>query len=196
MSTHITLLQFLPPWRSISGVARYRFNSDLELRRTKKLKARKAWNKTAKNIDGLVLRPIWPSRKSLVLANLDGQKYLFEMNGETASPGTTGINIDDPSFQMQILERGLYRRFVFSNDQETYIFRDLSGRLIGPQRTAFEVFPEDDFSAFARLIGILRDSKLRKTLFNDFGRHRFKYSKWIASPNKESVKVFREELLN
>ena len=185
MTPTITLVQFLPPWRSLSGVRRYQLNSDGSMTRVKDAKRKKVLRKAVKHVDGLFLKPVWPSDRGLILISHEGDQRLYETRGRKITPGTKGIDLDDPNFEMGIQERGLYRRYCFTNGEETYVFRDFSARLIGPQRAAWDIFPEDDFSAFARLINILETDELREKLLTDFDRHRFKYSKWL---NRERSK--------
>lgn len=182
MTTPITLVQFLPLWRSLSGVRRYQLEADMTMTRIKDAKKKKVARKAVKNVDGLFLKPVWPSNRGLILVSHDGEQRLYETRGRQVTPGSKGIDLNDPRFEMKIQERGVYRRYCFTHGSETYIFRDFAARLIGPQRAAWDVFPENDFSSFAKLISILENDELRTKLFTDFDRHRFKYSKWTNRP--------------
>lgn len=182
MTPPLTLVQFLPLWRSLSGVRRYQLHDDGTMSRIKDAKTKKVLRKSVKNVDGLFLKPVWPSNRGLILVSHEGDQRLYEVRGRQITPGSKGIDLDDPQFEMKIQERGLYRRYVFTDGSETYVFRDFEARLIGPQRAAWDIFPENDFSSFAKLISILDNDELRTKLFTDFDRHRFKYSKWMNRP--------------
>ncbi|MEM9600551.1 MAG: hypothetical protein AAF926_05980 [Pseudomonadota bacterium] len=91
------------------------------------------------------------------------------------------IDVLDDSFRTEIRERLLYRTFLFADSRHTLVFRDMEGRLLGPQRTAFDIFPMEDFSPFSRLIQILSNPVSRMSLILDMQAHRLDYPKWIGT---------------
>lgn len=179
MSEPAILVQFLPPWRSLSGLRRFKLHADGRLVPYKAVKPRKALSKGPKNIDGLLLRPSWPTRRGLALICTSAGTHLHALDGQCIAPDSNPIDINDPTLVMKTAERGLYRRFSFETSVQSLVYRDFAGRLVGPQRKAYETFPDTDFSPFARLMMMLEDPALRKTLLADLAKHRFKYSHWI-----------------
>jgi hypothetical protein len=192
MSQTYKIIQFSAPWQGRSGFRR--FDLDLETARlspSKPVKCRKMLRKAVKDIDGMLLRPVWPTRKGLILLNLPEGLKLFSVAGHRIVDPDSPISIDRPDFRCDVTERLIFRKFRFVTDDATLIFQDLSGRLVGPERVATEIFPEEDFSPFARLIHILTDENARDKLLSDLERRRFKYTRWI-DPLKTNPRILTQ----
>ncbi|WP_298919007.1 hypothetical protein [uncultured Algimonas sp.] len=175
-----TLVQFMSPWQGRLGFKRYRIAPDGQLSPHKPVKCKKMIRKAASAIDGLLLRPAWPTRRALCLVADKGAARLLNATGGRLDTDGPVLSLDDPSLRITVADRLLYRRFGFSTDDGTLSYRDMAGRLIGPQRMALDVFPEEDFSPFARLAGILRDERSRTKLLSGLAQRRFDYSRWIG----------------
>ncbi|MGB6231597.1 MAG: hypothetical protein WBF53_15890 [Litorimonas sp.] len=183
MKQTVLLVQFLPPWRG-SRIDRFRFHTDGHLEAHKPVRTEKALHKAARNVDGLVLRPSWPTQRGLALVHQGRDTHLYELDGFQVRPDSAPMDLADPTFRMHVAERIFYRRFTFETSKRRIVFRDFAGRLVAPQRASFETFPEEDFSPFARLIGMLGNDALRARLLADFDKHRFRYSRWLTRPDR------------
>lgn len=180
MSKKTTLVQFLAPWQGQSGFKRYALSPESKtLKPFKSIRREKMLRKAAKKVDGLLLRGTWPSSRAMILIRDENGVRLGSVSGNHIDGSESMIDIEDPTFEMKIVERILYRKFIFKTATRTLTFADFAGRLIGPYRVATEVFPPDDFSPFARLIAILRNPEHKRTFVADLERRRFKYSRWV-----------------
>ncbi|GHA85896.1 hypothetical protein GCM10009069_06380 [Algimonas arctica] len=179
MTDTITLLQFKSPWQGRSGFARYNQNTVTgELTPARKAKTKKLLRKGQKNTDGLILFPTWPTRKGLVVTADETGLQLTQVVRGRPDQSSAPISTADPAFRSEIAERLLYRSFTFSDGTTEMNFSDLSARLVGAQRTAYEVFPTPDFSPFARLIGIINNPDAHAKLVSDLNAGRFDYPRW------------------
>jgi hypothetical protein len=179
MSEDLTLLQFQSPWQGRAGFARYHLDQETgTLTPARNAKTKKLLRKGQKGIDGFVLFPSWPTRKGLIVTP--------DANGLCLKPVVRGqvdvaaepIKTSDPAYSNVISERGLYRKFSFSDGSQTLRFSDLSARLVSSHRTAYEIFPTPDFSPFARLIRIINDQDAHAKLVSDLNEGRFDYPSW------------------
>ena len=190
MNRHFKIVQFLAPWRGRSGFNRFQLDLDNALiSPLKPIKCRKMLDKSVKQTDGLLLRPVWPSRKGLVVVNLPEGLKLFPIHGTQILNADTPMDANDPTLRLKVDERLLYRRFEFQTNDMTLVYRDMAGRLVGPQRLATQIFPDEDFSPFARLISMLADEGAKQTLLSDLNRRRFKYSRWLKAISSERSAV-------
>lgn len=179
MTDTITLLQFKSPWQGRSGFARY--HQDVvtgELTQARRAKTKKLLRKGQKNTDGLILFPTWPTRKGLVVTAGDAGLQLTQVVRGRPDLSSASISTADPAFRSDIAERLLYRNFTFDDGTTEMSFSDLSARLVGSQRTAYEVFPTPNFSPFARLIRIIENPDAHAKLVSDLNAGRFDYPRW------------------
>lgn len=180
MTNTLNIIQFQSPWQGRLGFKRYAFDpASSVLSPSKAIRCEKLMRKAARKVDGLLLRPSWPTRHALCLIHDADDTRLFKVVGHQVDRTGPSLSIDDPDFTMDVAERILYRRFTFRSGDVSFTYRDMAGRLMGPQRVATQIFPDDDFSPFARLVGMLRDDRCRDKLLSDLDRRRFKYSRWI-----------------
>lgn len=179
MPDGLTLLQFQSPWQGRAGFARHHLDTETGvLTPARRAKTKKLLRKGQKNIDGFVLFPSWPTRQGLVVTPTTDGLCLTTVRGGRIDPNVRAIHTSDANYSDKIAERGLYRRFSFSNGEETIGFSDLSARLVTSHRTAYEIFPTADFSPFARLIRIIGDPDAHAKLVNDLNAGRFDYPRW------------------
>jgi hypothetical protein len=182
MAQSLTLLQFQSPWQGRTGFARYHVDTDTgTLSPARKAKTKKLLRKGQKNIDGLVLFPSWPTRKGLIVTPTTEGLCLTAVRRGRIDPNARAIHTADVDYHDAIAERGLYRRFTFSNGVETIEFSDLSARLVSSHRTAYEIFPTADFSPFARLASIIRNPDSHSKLIRDLNAGLFDYPCWGTS---------------
>lgn len=190
MDRTFTIVQFLAPWQGRSGFKQFQLDLGQGcLSPQKTIKCEKVLRKAVKQIDGLILRPTWPTSRGLALINLPDNVTLFPIKGNEVDTSQPPIDTSDPSLTFSIDERFLYRRFVFRTDSSQLTYYDFAGRLVGPQRIATEIFPDTDFSPFARLIGMLMDDKAREKLLSDLEKRRFKYSRWLRRPSRKESQL-------
>lgn len=185
MPNGLTLLQFQSPWQGRAGFARHHVDTDTGvLTPARKAKTKKLLRKGQKNIDGLVLFPSWPTRQGLIVTPTTDGLCLTAVRGGRIDPNVRAIHTADADYQDTVSERGLYRRFSFTNGEETIRFSDLSARLVTSHRTAYEIFPTADFSPFARLIHIISDPDAQAKLVRDLNAGHFDYPCWSdTKPN-------------
>jgi hypothetical protein len=182
MAQSLTLLQFQSPWQGRTGFARYHVDTDTgTLSPARKAKTKKLLRKGQKNIDGLVLFPSWPTRQGLIVTPTTEGLCLTAVRRGRIDPNARAIHTADADYHDAIAERALYRRFSFSNGDETIRFSDLSARLVTSHRTAYEVFPTKDFSPFARLIDIIGNPDAHAKLVSDLNAGHFDYPCWSES---------------
>lgn len=180
MTTTLSFVEFLSPWQGRNGFKRLELESDARTVSTlKKYKLRKLVKKPVQDIDGIVLKAIWPTFRSVCLLRRNDSFAFVQMSRGKIDPFAPEIDLNDPSFSATVTERVFYRTFSFRTDQGELVFRDFAGRLIGPQKASPDMFRELGFSAFDRLVAILNDESDRKKLILDLSKRRFKYSRWV-----------------
>ncbi|MGJ8560464.1 MAG: hypothetical protein ACSHX3_09530 [Litorimonas sp.] len=185
MADGLTLLQFQSPWQGRAGFARHHLDEETGvLSPARRAKTKKLLRKGQKGIDGVVLFPTWPTRKGLIVTPTEDGLCLRAVAKGKIDPAAQPIYTSDPAYSNVISERGLYRKFSFSNGHKTIHFSDLSARLVSSHRTAYEVFPTPDFSPFARLIGIINDPDAHAKLVSDLNAGRFDYPSWSKAARR------------
>lgn len=188
MTERLTLLQFQSPWQGRKGFRRYALDlSTGQLEPSKRVKPKKLMKKGKGGIDGLILKPAWPTTRSLCVLPHDDSLRLHEVSNGRMDPEGGFIDLSDPAYRGDIAERLAFRSFTFADAHNRIRFSDLEGRLFGPTRTPFEIFPTTDFSPFARLVRILDAPAARRKLIEDLKDCRFDYPDWsvpgVAEPS-------------
>lgn len=182
MTESLTLLQFQSPWQGRAGFARFTLDPTTgQVAESKSIKVKKMLKKGKGGIDGLILQPAWPTNRHLCVLPSENTLHLHQVVGGQIDFNVDPIDICDPSYKGTIKERLLYRSFAFETDSNRIVFSDLEGRLLGPERTAFDIFPTTDFSPFARLVRMIDDPQARQKLIEDLQNHRFEYPDWIEA---------------
>lgn len=190
MSSSNRYLQFQSPFQGRKGFTLYEESPrDGRLEAVKHRKTHKVMRKGQKNIEGLLLFPAWPTRRGLCAEWTDEAITLYIIK-QGIVDRSTPIQVSDPNFSASISERGLYRTFRFSNGEQTFTFRDFTGRLISPQRTAYEIYPPNDFSPFARLIRVTQRPEALAKLRLDMERGYFDYGRWAAEKHPDQSEQY------
>ena len=182
MSETFSLIRFQSSWQGRNGFDLYTLEGATgRILPSGSVKTRKMLKKGKGGVDGIILQPAWPTTRRLCVRLSGETLHLSEVVGNRIDYTVDPIDIGDSSFRTKISERGLYRTFTFANDAQKIVFSDMEGRLLGPERTAFDIFPATDFSPFARLIRMIDDPLAQRKLIEDLKRHRFEYPDWIEA---------------
>lgn len=185
MNDCLTLVQFGSPWQGASGFEKIKVDAVTgDVLETSRVKCQKVIHKTTKKIDGIIMKPTWPTRRRLCLIVHENDITFHELVGDKMDLSEKVLSYNDDSFQMEAKEYFLFRKFVFSTRKASLAFFDFSNRLISPERTIMRHDLESHFSALARLIDIMKHEDRRHQFLKDLKKHRFKYRKYFEDKKR------------
>lgn len=190
-----TLMVFQSPWQGRRGFSR--FDMDMgsgQLTPRKTVKVDRLMKKPKGGVDGLLLRPAWPTRRGLCVLSSGDSLQLREVVRGQVQLASTPLDSTSASFAATVSECLAFRRFAFTEGAQTLAFSDLESRLLGPQRTAFDIFPTTDFSPLAQLVRIVRSPALHAKLVADLADHRFDYPAWVDVTSSHPIGHTRARL--
>lgn len=177
-----TLIQLMSPWQGRSGFKKFRMHAASGIITSKtRVKCETVIEKTTKKIDGVVIRPTWPTRQGLCLIARGDDIVFYEMQSDRALIEEGGLSLRDKTLEMSSKDYFFFRKFTFSTEAKKYSFCDFSNRLISPDATI--IYPGLDlhFSPLGRLIATLKHEKQSTLLLSDLKKGRFKYSRLFKS---------------
>lgn len=186
MENILTLIQFGSPWQAASGFEKLKVDTQKgEVVQKSRVEFDKVIGKTTKKVDGLVMKPSWPTQRRLCLIVRDNDVSFHELNGDQADFSDRSLSFNDPSFHMETREYVFFRKFIFSTDKKIMSFFDFSNRLISPERRLMRRGIDSHFSALSRLIDIMRNDEKRHQFLKDFKKRRFKYRKYFEDMKRQ-----------
>lgn len=182
----LTLIQLMSPWQGRSGFKKFHVDAvSGDVVKKIRLASEAVIKKTTKKIDGVVIRPTWPTRQGLCLLVRGDDIIFYEMNGDHVLFEQGGLSLVDKTFKMSSKDYLFFRKFTFSAQGKQYSFCDFSNRLISPDATI--IYPGLDlhFSPLGRLIETLKHEKQSTRLVSDLKKGRFKYRRLFKSINQK-----------
>lgn len=182
---NLTLIRFMSPWQGRAGFKKLCIDaSSGNVVKKTHMGSQQVIEKTVKKIDGVVIRPTWPTQQRLCLLAQGDDFVFYEMRGKHILFEQGGLSLLDETFKISSKDYFLFKTYTFSTADKQYSFYDFASRLISPHATIIDPNLNLHFSSFRGLIETLEHKKQKPLFLSDLKKGKFKYRRLLKSMRK------------